>query len=402
MSGPALTRRRLLAGAGAAGMALAAAGGGAALARRGGDGEPGVIAFHGPHQAGITTPVQEHLVLAAFDLADADRAGLGALMAEWTAAAARMAAGEPVGTDADALAPPADTGEATGHDAARLTVTFGFGPSLFGPGRGFGLGPARPAALDPLPPFPRDAIDPARSDGDLCVQACADDLQVAFHAVRNLTRIGRGRATLRWTQTGFAGSLPDGGTPRNLMGFRDGTANLDTADRALMDTNVWVSPEDGPAWMAGGTYMVVRRVRILVEAWDRASLVEQERVVGRHKATGAPIGARAEFDPVDTARMDPSAHVRLANPRTAASGAERILRRGYSYADGIDPRLGQLDAGLVFIAFQRDPRTQFVPIQRRLAASDGMGEYLSHTASALFACPPGAAPGDAVGAALLA
>jgi deferrochelatase/peroxidase EfeB len=307
-----------------------------------------------------------------------------------------MAAGRDAGIALNGTAPPADTGEAMGLDPARLTITFGFGPTIFqrdGQDR-FGLAADRPAALEDLPPFPGDNLDPEKSGGDLCIQACSNDPQVAYHAVRNLTRIARGTATARWVQQGFGrtSSTTSGqATPRNLMGFKDGTNNLRT-DQDGFDTAVWVQDIDAPAWMRGGSYLVARRIRMHIEVWDRSSLDDQEQTIGRSKAEGAPLGKQAEFDPVDlearrgdALAVPVDAHVRLANQ---ASHEISILRRGYSFTDGIAPDTGHLDAGLFFLAYQRDPRKQFVPLQRALAR-DALNEYIQHVGSALFAIPPG-------------
>jgi deferrochelatase/peroxidase EfeB len=299
-----------------------------------------------------------------------------------------------------------------GLPPARLTVTFGFGPSLFGrPGSGdrFGLAAARPRELEELPALPGDELDPARCGGDLAVQACADDPQVAFHAVRNLARIGRGAVVLRWSQLGFGRTSSTSraqDTPRNLMGFKDGTNNLKLEDQRLLADQVWVDGAAHPSWLRGGTYMVVRRIRMLIEVWDRASLDDQQATIGRLKASGAPLGAGDEFDAVDLdartaagqALVPDDAHIRLASPHR--NGGAMLLRRGYSFTDGMD-QVGQLDAGLFLICFQRDPRRQFVAIQRRLGAQDALNEYIKHVGSALFAVPPGARPGVYVGQGLL-
>jgi deferrochelatase/peroxidase EfeB len=409
-----ISRRELLkyAGATGAGMFLGGAGTGAALAAQGArsaDDAPfsGSVPFFGEHQAGITTAQQEHLHFAAFDL-QAETAGeVRDLLREWSAAAALMSEGRPVGEagENDYL-PPEDTGEALGLSPARLTLTFGFGPALFeGDGEDrFGLAGRRPEVLRDVPPMPGDALEPGRSGGDLCVQACADDPQVAFHAVRNLARIGRGAAVMRWSQIGFgrtSSTSKTQETPRNLFGFKDGTNNLKSEDRGDMERFVWVGANDEPAWMRGGTYLVARRIRMLVEVWDRSSLRDQERSIGRRRTSGAPIGSEREFDPVDLKAkgedgeplIPAGSHVRLSreNPE------QRILRRGYSFTDGMDPERGQLDAGLFFIAFQRDPERQFVPLQRRLAQNDLLSEYIQHVGSAVFACPPGAREGGYVG-----
>jgi deferrochelatase/peroxidase EfeB len=291
-----------------------------------------------------------------------------------------------------------------GLPAAALTITFGLGADVFERGGEdrFGLAPRRPLALSPLGPLPGEQLEAQRSDGDICVQACANDPQVAFHAVRNLARAARGAAVLRWTQLGFgrtSATTSDQLTLRNLQGFKDGTNNLHGDDAQAMHRFVWVGEEEPQGWFRGGTYMVSRRIRMFIEAWDRDTLHDQEQVIGRFKASGAPLSGQHEHDTVDLAARDASgataipgdAHIRLAAP--ASNEGQRILRRGYSFTDGIDPDTGELDAGLFFICFQRDPHKQFAAIQRRLGASDALGEYIQHRSSALFAIPPGVHPG---------
>jgi len=406
-----LSRRRLLtsAGVGAAGLGIGGAGFlvGQETAEANAEGT-GTVEFYGPHQAGIDTPAQDRLHFAAFDLVEDDPQALRDLLEAWSAAAAEMTRGEPVGDENDLLvAPPDDTGETVGLLPSRLTVTFGFGPSLFEK-PGLGLATKRPAALHPLPPLPADELDPAESGGDICVQACSDDPQVAFHAVRNLARIGRGTVAMRWSQLGFgrtASTSRSQETPRNLMGMKDGTANIRAEDGEDMERFVWVGDE-GPAWMRGGSYLVTRRIRMLLEVWDRAPLQDQERTIGRHKYSGAPLGGSDEFEPLPLAAerndhpvIPRDAHVRLAS--ASENGGARILRRGYSFTDGVDESLGELEAGLFFISFQRNPG-QFVAIQRRLGSMDALNEYIKHVGSALFAVPPGAEPGGYVGERLLA
>jgi deferrochelatase/peroxidase EfeB len=394
-----VTRRAVLARAGLSAGALALGGSVRAVAA-----ETSRIPYHGRYQGGVTTPQQARLLFQTFDATARSPHELRALLRAWTDAARVMCDGEPLAGSASRNRAPADTGEALGLAASRLTVTFGFGPSLFD-GR-YGVRARRPEALIDLPAFRGDRLDPARCGGDLAVQVCADDPQVALHAVRNLARIARhlGAARPRWSQAGFAktpGSSTADETGRNLLGFKDGTNNLSTADTGKMDGNVWVGDEDGPAWMRDGSYLVVRRVRARIERWDESDLDEQEDVFGRRKLSGAPFGGTSEFDPVDPAKLPRNAHIALANPRRAGSEAERILRRGYNYADGLLPD-GHLDAGLFFAAFQRDPRRQFVPIQRRLAAHDRLNEYIVHTGSAIFAVPPGVRRGGYVGETLFA
>jgi deferrochelatase/peroxidase EfeB len=418
-----VNRRELLIGAGVAGGGLALGGLSGYLAGQeaeaSGDGT-GYVPFHGRHQAGILTAQQDRLCFASFDLTTDDVGEVRELMQVWTEAAAAMASGKPIGnTRASREAPADDTGEALGLLPNRLTVTFGFGPGLFRAGgdpRGddrFGLASKMPRALRPLPPLPGDELDDAISGGDLCVQACSDDPQAAFHAVRNLTRIGRGVVLLRWSQLGFGRTSSTSrkqDTPRNLMGFKDGTNNITAEDDASEHReHLWVDGSDGARWMHDGSYMVTRRIRILIEVWDRTSLRDQEETIGRKRTSGAPLTGTAERDKPDYDAKDASgqlvipdvAHVRLASPDN--NDGLRILRRGYNFTDGFDAQLGQLDAGLFFISFQRDPHKQFVELQRRLGSADQLNEYIVHRGSGLFAVPPGvpAAHGRYVGDTLL-
>ncbi len=360
------------------------------------------LPFYGAHQAGIATPAQDRLAFAAFDLTTNSTTAVQQMLGEWAAASARMTQGEAIGSiDTSPQAPPIDTGEAMGLAPARLTITVGFGPSFFDDR--LGLQAKKPAALAELPALPRDTLDPTRSGGDLCVQACADDPQVAFHVIRNLARLARGTAVMRWSQLGFGRTSTTSTaqvTPRNLMGFKDGTRNIKLESVDDLDNYVWVGNETDQSWMKGGTYLVTRRIRMLIESWDTDFLADQENVIGRFKTTGAPLTGKKEFDPPDFgARQGDSyvipatAHVRLAAPE--ANGGLKILRRGYSFTDGIDPNTGLLDAGLFFIAFQKNAHEQFVKIQTALGQHDALNEYIRHTSSALFAIPPGlSAAGD--------
>ena len=419
--GTRLSRRGLLGGGvAAAGIAGAFAAGRAsaeeAAAVASGPARPGTSAFHGTHQAGITTPAQDRLHFAAFDVVTDSREALVALLQRWTQAAEQMTRGEPAGAGAvggDVRLPPDDTGEALDLPASGLTITFGFGPSLFRDAEGrdrFGLADRRPRALEELPHFPGDTLDPARSGGDLCVQACADDPQVAVHAVRNLARLGFGTVSVRWSQLGFGRTSTTStsqSTPRNLFGFKDGTANVKAEETAALDEHVWVGRDDdaGAQWLAGGSYLVARRVNMTIEVWDRQPLGDQEAFVGRTKGTGAPLSGGEEhtepdFDMPgsnDQPVIPVDAHVRVVHPH--AHGGARMLRRGYNFVDGSNA-LGGLDAGLFFLAYVRDPATQFVPVQMAMAKQDALMEYLRFTGSALFAVPPGTRPGEHVGAAL--
>jgi deferrochelatase/peroxidase EfeB len=418
VTGQGVSRRRAiaLAGVGVAGVTGAAAVGAAFVAQRdqetpGADAR-GAVPFDGAHQAGITTAAQDRLHFVAFDVITKDRDRLVQMLKDWTEAARRMTAGKdagPIGAmNGIAEAPPDDTGEATELPPSGLTVTVGFGPSLF---TRFGLAKQRPAALVDLPRFTGDALEPAISNGDIGVQACANDPQVAVHAIRNLARIGMGVVSVRWSQLGFGRTSSTSqaqATPRNLFGFKDGTQNIKSEEQDLLREHVWVRDGDGPAWMTGGSYLVTRKIRMLIETWDRSSLAEQEMIVGRHKGSGAPIGQADEFDEINLTAADDqgeplvaeTAHVRLAHHST--NNGARMLRRGYNFVDGSDG-LGRLNAGLFFIAYQRDPRKAFIPVQRSLAAKDEMNEYLRHVSSGIFACPPGlTSAGDHWGSGLFA
>lgn len=398
-----------------------------AVASEGKIGEAGNAAepFWGTHQGGILTPAQTHIYFATFDLVTEKPADVAALLRRWTDAAARMAAGEtaaPLG--ADLSKPAADSSDALGLGPARLTLTFGFGPGLFikGGKDRYGLASQRPAALVDLPRFNGDQLIESQTGGDLSVQACADDPQVAFHAIRQLARLADNVAQLRWTQAGFSSAPKDGGTARNLMGFKDGTQNpivrppkgvsVGTTRPALPPEKViWVG-EEGPSWMRGGSYLVVRRIKISLEHWDRTEIDFQEQVVGRHKDSGAPLGGQAEFEPMNLQATDKegnfiipeNAHVRLG--AAESTGGAQILRRGYSYNNGVvftaerwPPwRQGMLyDAGLLFVAYQRDPRTGFIQIFDAMSKLDAMNQFTTHVGSGLFACPRGAADGEFIG-----
>ncbi|HWH25874.1 MAG TPA: iron uptake transporter deferrochelatase/peroxidase subunit [Pseudolysinimonas sp.] len=412
-----LSRRGLLglAGAGAAGLALGASGGAAIATSAEAAGTSGAAEsypFFGRHQSGITTATQDRLHFAAFDLdASSTRQDLRELLSDWSYAASRLTQGLEVTEDGavggSPLAPPDDTGEALGLPAAGLTITFGFGPTLFTDDSGvdrFGLADRRPAALAPLPRFSGDALRPESSGGDLCIQACADDPQVAVHAIRNLSRIAFGRAAIRWSQLGFgrtSSTSTSQTTPRNLFGFKDGTANIKAEETKDVAEFVWVADGDGPAWMTDGSYLVARKVRMVIESWDRTRLEEQQRVIGREKGEGAPLSGGTEFtepnftkpDDDGSPRIATDAHIRLSHPK--ANNGARMLRRGYNYVDGND-ELGRLDAGLFFLSFQRDPE-QFITVQRSLAGHDALNEYIKHVGSAIFAVPPGARRGGSIG-----
>jgi deferrochelatase/peroxidase EfeB len=400
------TRRRFLAGVAGAGLGSALGGAESAGARASASGGD-IVPFFGTYQAGIATPTQAHLQFAAFDMVSDSAADLRRLLRSWSRAASLISTGEVVGEFRQRDRPPVDTGEAIGLGPARVTVTFGLGPGLFGTRRRdrFGLASQRPAPLVELPHFSGEALQARFSAGDLGVQVCADDPQVAFHALHDLIRLAAGVARPRWVLAGFGrtGNSRDQPTPRNLMGFKDGTANVLAQDPAALRDFVWASGRESPGWMHGGSYMVVRRIKIMLGEWDAGPLRRQEAAVGRHKLSGAPLGGRHEHDPMSlSAQRDGSlvipfdAHIRLGSPQY--NDGQRLLRRGYSFVDGLEGHAP--GTGLLFICYQRDPRAQFIPIQRRLAI-DALNHFTKHVGSAIFACPPGARPGGYVGEGLL-
>ena len=386
-----MDRREFLkkAGIGGAGLALGLSGASAFFAnkehgsRNIADGQE-EISFYGKHQAGITTPMQKNIYFVVLDLRTTDKNELIQLFKEWTDYSQKLVNGELVKKDgSNALLPPRDTGETVGLNPYRLTLTFGVSASFL---TKLGLEKKRPKLFRDLPAFPKEQLREQYTGGDIVIQACADDEQVAFHAVRNLIRKGRNKVTMKWSQSGFAAIGDRMETPRNLFGFKDGTANVTTEKD--FDKVVWADSQD---WMKNGSYMAVRRIIMHLETWDRTNLQEQENTFGRYKESGAPFGKQNEFDEVDLSLLPVDSHVRLAKEVDLP-----ILRRSYSYSDGIDPKTGQFDAGLLFIAFQKDP-DRFVKIQTNLGADDKMNEYVTHIGSGLFACFGGVKEGGYIG-----
>ncbi|WP_394215266.1 Dyp-type peroxidase [Brachybacterium vulturis] len=379
--------------------------------------------LRGEHQQGITTPAQDYLFTAAFDVTTTDLDEVRRLMQQWLVAAEQMSTGDLVGGTplADLQAVPRDTGEAWGYPASSVTITVGVGRSFFVDAEGadrFGIAERMPEALAAgVPRFAGEALQAERSDGDLVVQACADDAQVAMHAIRNLTRIAVGTAALRWTQMGYgrtSSTSTTQETPRNLFGYKDGTSNLKQEDGAEeLGRHVWIDRADsGGERLAGGSYMMIRKIRMNLETWDRLRLIEQHEIIGRDKRFGAPLSVAdpsagtdefIEPDFAATADGGPAiardAHIRIVSPHS--NHGARMLRRGYNYTEGSDS-LGRIDAGLFFIAYVRDPRESFFPILERMVTTDALEEYLRHVASAMFVVLPGVGAKDTMfGQALL-
>ncbi|WUS98071.1 iron uptake transporter deferrochelatase/peroxidase subunit [Streptomyces sp. NBC_00708] len=411
-----VSRRRLLGTAGAAGatgLVLGAAGGATGYAMTRDEAPTALTAvgstevmFHGKHQPGITTPLQACGHLIAFDLAPgAGRKQAAALMRRWSTVAQRLMAGEP--TDGAADGPGHDTGVALDAGPSSLTVTFGFGATFF---ERTGLVAHRPPGLDPLPPFSSDHLDAGRSNGDLWVQIGADDALVAFHALRAVQKEAASTATVRWQMHGFnrtPGATAKPMTARNLMGQIDGTGNPKPTDGDF-DKRVFVPGGQDAAydWLAGGSYAVVRRIRMLLDDWEKLPVERQERVIGRRKADGAPLSGGTETTAMDLDKAGPdgkllipdNAHARISSPERNSGAA--MLRRPFSYHDGISSD-GTPDAGLLFICWQADPLRGFVPVQRKLDRGDALSPFLRHESSGLFAVPGGASDGEYVGQRLL-
>ena len=411
-----LSRRGMLAWSGATAGALGVGlAGGFAIGRSGravgaGDPESLEYPFHGEHQAGIITPAQEQMHFAAFDVREGQtRADLVELLQDWTYAAHRMTLGLPVAAagafDGSPLDPPADTGEAADHGPSGLTITFGFGRTLFRDAGGrdrFGIADQMPPDFTALPVMVNDFIKPAISKGDLCIQACANDPQVAVHAIRNLTRIAFGRAQLRWSQLGFgraSSTSKEQLTPRNLFGQKDGTNNIKAEEPDKLAAHVWI--DSGPAWCHGGSYLVARKIAMTIEVWDGLRLEEQDRVLGRAKGSGAPLSGGDEFTQPDFSAKDEDGNllidVRSHVARTHPDNNEgiRMLRRAYNYVDGND-ETGRLAAGLFFIAFVKAPE-RFARVHKNMARDDMFVEYLKTQASGVYLVPPGIEEGQYIG-----
>jgi deferrochelatase/peroxidase EfeB len=365
------------------------------------------VPFAGAYQAGITNPRQNEATFVALDSIAPNRVILFEALEALSTEAQLLSQGDTVGVQ-EIDDPPPDSGILGPVDSPdSLTVTIAFGSSMFD--HRYGLGALRPGRLTPMPAFALDEIDPARAGGDVLVQIAAGQRDTVVHTVRELLRAVAGKLVVRWTLDGFQ-SAKRGPTPRNnarnLFAFRDGTSNPDVTKPEVMKRLICVQPGgDEPGWSAGGTYMVVRTIRMHVEFWDRVGMLEQEQMIGRDRVTGAPLGGTGEFqdprydlDP-NGKRIPLTAHIRLANPRTPATEDERILRRGYNYHRGVD-LAGNLDQGLIFVAFNRDPSRQFAVIQQRLEA-EPMTDYVTPVGGGYYFAPAGVtAPGGWVGSGL--
>ena len=401
-----LSRRSVLLGMGGAGAALGLSGcsfsGGGSAAKPDAATMAEAVPFRGEHQSGILTPAQQQMIMVAFDMVATRTEDLKKLLTDWTLAAERMQAGDQVNDPKvrDDV-PPDDTGETLGLGPGSLSITFGFGSSLF---EKFKLEHKRPRVLEKgMPRMAAEKLDPAKGSTDLVIQICGEDPMVVLHAMHQFKRIAFGLASVRWMQMGYGrtSSTSEGQqTPRNFFGFKDGTNNIKAEDSdEELNKHLWIQAgDDGGDWAAGGTYLCIRKIHMMMEVWDELILSEQEKTIGRNKVEGAPLSGGEEFtDPDFTALdddgqplIDIDSHVAIVHPDH--NGGHRMLRRGYNYTEGLTD-LGRLDAGLFFIAFVRDPSQSFIPILQRMA-TDQMTEYLQHTASAMYLIPPGIRDGD--------
>jgi deferrochelatase/peroxidase EfeB len=365
------------------------------------------VPFEGKYQAGILPQPQRQTAVIAFNATAEGRGELIELFQTITGRARFLTTGgtpPPVGIGG----PPSDSG-VLGPTVVPdgLTVTLGVGSTLFDDR--YGLAGRRPARLTPMLPFPNDNLDPAQTGGDLVLQLSAGHADAVVHALRDIARHTRGGMQALWRIDGFSSpARPSGTVPRNMMGFMDGISNPDTTSQAEMDSLVWIQPNTAgePAWTAGGSYFVVRLIRMFVEFWDRVDITEQENMIGRRRDTGYPLDATSIYATPDFA-LDPegeviplTAHLRLANPRTPQTADSRILRRAYNYDRGID-QVGDLDIGLVFTCFQRDPKRQFEAVQTRLI-NEPLVDYISPFGGGYFLALPGVLDGtDYLGRTLL-
>lgn len=407
-----VSRRSMLLGSGLGmlGIGLAAGAGGYFYGEKAGHSQGTISSdvmkiqypFRGEHQSGIITPQQQQMHIAAYDMISDDREDLIDLLKSWSLAAERMMAGELVGDMKEFKeVPPDDTGETMGLGPGALTITFGFGETLFekdGVDR-FGIAKKMPKELKGgIPRMAAEYLVPEHCYGDLVIQACAEDPMIALHAIHDLTRIAFGTASLKWSQLGYGrtSSTSTGqATPRNLFGFKDGTSNIKAEDSEKeLDEHLWIQPGDTPDdWAVGGTYICTRKIKQMMEVWDELVLSEQETIIGRDKIEGAPLSGGKEFTAPNFKKEDAKgqpmiavdSHVSTVHPNN--NNGRRMLRRGYNYMEGND-NFGRLEGGLFFIAFVRNPQTNFIPVLAKMAG-DQLTEYLQHTATSMFVIPPG-------------
>ena len=352
------------------------------------------VPFHGEHQAGILPEPEAATAVISFDATAESRAELTDLFRMVTERARFLTAG---GTPplVGIGGPPSDSGT-LGPTVIPdgLTVTFGVGSTLFDDR--YGLASQLPAHLTPMKSFPNDNLDPAQCGGDLILQLTAGNEDVVLHALRDIAKNTRGGMQANWRIHGFSSpARPARTVPRNQLGFMDGIANPNVTNVREMDQLIWVQPGAAgePSWTAGGSYLVVRLIRMFVEFWDRVDVYEQQLMFGRYRASGYPLDGDGIYATPDYA-ADPmgeviplTAHMRLANPRTPQTVKNRILRRGWNYNRGLD-QVGDLDVGLIFTCFQQDIKRQFETVQTRLIG-EPLTDYVSPVGGGYFLALPG-------------
>ncbi|MFD2728763.1 iron uptake transporter deferrochelatase/peroxidase subunit [Enterococcus camelliae] len=351
-----------------------------------------IISMFGKHQPGIITEQQTYCYLVAFELLTDDKAELVSLLQDWTLFALKATKGIQVKDSSNDLLPPNDTGDSIGLGAQKLTLTIGYGATLFeknGVDR-FGIKNRKPLFLKDIPKFAHDSLEDDYSDGDILFQSCSNDRQVAFHAIRNLIRIGSGKVQVKFLEDGFIkGAKKE--TPRNLFGFKDGTCNADHDSQKGYKEVVWAE-NDEPTWFQGGSYLGYRKIQMFLEVWDRSSLYDQENTFGRNKMSGAAFGRKKEFDEVILSKQPKDSHVYLAKKTE-----QQIHRRAYSYQNGIQSKTGNIDAGLLFISFMKDPFKQYVPMLKIMGEKDALNEYTKPIGNGLYACQKGLSKGEYFG-----
>lgn len=366
-----------------------------------------VVDWHGEHQAGVVSKRTSQALFVAFDLLVPDRAGLESLFRLLTQRISLLTGTGLIAQADNGLMPPPESGlMGAGRIPQSMTITLSLGATAFADPR-YGLAAQMPSELMVMEKFPNDAIDPDMAHGDLLLQICADTIEATIYALRDIIRQTGPMMAPRWQIAGFLPAkpvTPQETTGRNMLGFKDGTANPSTQDAGLMDSLVWVQPgaKGEPAWTAGGSYQVIRLIRNLVERWDRTQLAGQEAIIGRHKLSGAPLGMQNENDTPDftSPLMPPKAHIRLANPRTAATEQNRIFRRGYNYSLGLD-RAGHMNMGLIFASYQASLDDGFRSVQQRLNG-EPLEEYIKPFGGGYFFTFPGVSSDqDFLGSALL-
>lgn len=357
------------------------------------------VNFYGKYQSGIISDVQKHVYFVVLDLSTDDINEVKDMFKDWTTQSIKLMNGDVLAkTSENALLPSVDTGEAVGLDAARLTLTYGVSPSFF---KKLHITNQQPEELQDLPHFPKDQLDKRYTGGDIYIQACSDDPQVNFHAIRNLVRSARGKVTMKWSQTGFNSydehdGKPD--TPRNLFAFKDGTGNPKFDDQDMLNRYVFIDK----GWAKNGSYLVVRKIQMHLETWDRTSLEDQERTFGRHRDSGAPIGMKKEFDEIDLKSKNEAGELNIpenSHVHLAKKANTNVMRRSFSYSNGINENTGAFDAGLLFVSFQKSP-AQFNKLQNMMGRVDRLNEYITHRGSGVFLTFPGVKEGGYIGEAL--